>query len=936
MLAVVMAVICASSTRAQEPPAGAELFDQQVAPILVRNCVDCHNASQRSGGLDLTARDTALAGGDSGPVIVADQPDASYLVERVAEGSMPPANYGGPLKESDVAALREWIGHGAPWPTQRRLSPFELSTDRRAGYDWWSLQPIVEHAPPKLDDPWIRTPLDQFVLLKLRERGLAPSVDADRGAFIRRATFDLLGLPPTVEEIDAFLADLRPDAYERLIDRLLASPRYGERWGRHWLDVVRFGETNGYETNTPRPNAWHYRDYVIESLNADKPFDQFIREQLAGDQLAVDAATGFLVGGPHDTVGNQTLEGTRQQRADDLDDMITATSGAFLGLSIGCARCHDHKFDPISQRDYYGLQAMFAGVKHGERTIRGPDYEQRLHEEPEIRRQLAAIDRRLSLFEPLANTSSGENAQRRAPVHARWNTDRFAPVVAKFIRFTILKTNQFEPCIDELEIFTADSQPRNVALANGGATATASSEFENGRSPIHKLVHVNDGIYGNGHSWISAEPGAGWVQIELAEPATIDRVVWARDREERFDDRLAVEYRIEVATEPDIWQIVATSDDRAPFDPTAASPAPFNPDRLPNGQAEQARQLLAEREELLARLPEAGLLQIYSGAFDEHPALTHRLERGDVMQPREEVPPATPHAVGQRRELSDHAVDAQRRRTLADWITAADNPLTARVLVNRVWQHHFGRGLVNTPNDFGFHGGKPSHPELLDWLATRCIAEGWHLKSLHRLIMLSSTYRQASTMNDHCATVDADSRLLWRFPPRRLEAEAIRDAILAASGKLDLRMGGPGYDVFQPNKNYVHVYLPKTEFGPDEWRRMVYQFKPRMEQDATFGAFDCPDASASVGRRHVSTTALQALNLLNSPFVIQQAGYFAERLRREVGDEPVEQARRGFAIALGREPATAELHSAVSLIEGNGLAVFCRALFNANEFVYLD
>ena len=458
-----------------------------------------------------------------------------------------------------------------------------------------------------------------------------------------RAKFDLLGLPPTSEEVAEFLNDTSADAYEKLIDRLLASPHYGERWGRHWLDVVRFGETDGYETNKPRRTAWPYRDYVIESLNSDKPFAQFILEQLAGDQLGVDAATGFLVGGTHDVVGIQNIEGQLQQRANDLDDILATTATTFLGLTVGCARCHDHKFDPISQRDYYALQAIFAGVRHGERELKPVDYEDRRREEPNVRRELASIERRLAEFEPLAQLT--DSTPKRPPVHAKGNIERFAPVPAKFVRFTVLATNNLEPCLDELEIYTAEASPRNVALASAGAKATASGVFSNGASPLHKLEHVNDGQYGNGRSWISSENGAGWVEIELAEPVEIARVAWARDREEKYADRLPTKYRIEVAVAPDGWQTVAASEDRRPY-VAGAKAETITADTVPAEHAEEFKTLVAERDKWIARLPTAGMRKIYAGTFEE-PKATHRLHRGDPMQPREEVAPAAIRSVGQ-------------------------------------------------------------------------------------------------------------------------------------------------------------------------------------------------------------------------------------------------------------------------------------------------
>lgn len=935
----VVTMVAAGRSFADEPPLDAKsAFERNVATVFVRNCLSCHNASEASGGLDLSQAASVLKGGDSGAAIAPGDPDGSYLLERIKEGSMPPKGKGRPLTEEVTSLLSNWIKSGAVWPEGRTLNPFEFTTEHRAGLDWWSLKPPTRPAVPPVTPAhtaWVRNEIDAFVAARLDAAQLVPSPEADRATLIRRAMLDLLGLPPTPEEIDAFVADPAPDAYERLVDRLLDSPHYGERWGRHWLDVVRFGETNGYETNTPRPNAWPYRDYVIDSLNADKPFDQFVREQLAGDQLGIDVATAFLVGGTHDTVGNQTVEGMLQQRVDDLNDIVMTTSEAFLGLTVGCAKCHDHKFDAISQRDYYALKAVFAGVFHGERQIHSPDYEERLRNEPDVRRQLAEVDRALEQLELLAVVGlANDGSQRRAAVNPRHNVDRFAPIAARFVRFSIESTNSSEPCLDELEVFTTGEQPVNVALASLGAKVSASDVYANGTSAIHQVAHANDGQYGNSRSWISGTLGGGWVQIELAEPAEIDRIVWARDREGQFADRLATKYRLEVALEPDQWQTVATSHDRRPFDGTEAN-ATATLDAYPAESKEAARELIARRSELISRLPESAARPVYAGEFREA-EVVHLLRRGDPMQPGDEVAPGGIASLGVAWQLSPAAKEADRRRALAEWIVSPANPLSSRVLVNRIWQHHFGTGLTSTPNDFGFHGEQPSHPELLDWLATELVAREWRMKPLHRRIMLSAAYRQASRPREDALAVDAASRLLWRFPPRRLEAEPIRDRVLWTSGKLDLRRGGPGYDPFVPNTNYVHVFEPKTKFGPDDWRRMVYQTKPRMEQDQTFGVFDCPDAAASLPRRNSSTTAMQALSLLNSPFLIEQAGYFAERVRGEVGHEITAQARQAFRLAFGREPTEEERTGATQLIETHGLPALCRALFNANEFVQMN
>ncbi len=913
-----IALLLAPSLSRAEAPS----FSRQIGPLLEARCLKCHSGSRPRGDLDLTTRDRMLKGGTNGSVLVPGKSGASSLFAHVRDKKMPPR---APLVAADVELLRRWIDAGAGWEGGALRAPKLVGEPKRAGPDWWSLQPIRRPAPPKVKDlSWAKNSIDPFILAGLQARGLAPAPEVDRRTYVRRVTVDLTGLLPAPEEVEAFVADRRPGAHERLVDRLLASPRYGERWGRHWLDVVRFAESDGYERNTLRRGAWPYRDYVVRAFNDDRPYARFVREQLAGDVVGkgdplAQAATGFLVAGPHDMVGNGTLEGRLQQRSDDLFDMVATTSTAFLGLTIGCARCHDHKFDPIAQKDFYRLQAVFAGVEHADRPIAVLSPDHRRREVEALRKALVRLDRRLDSEEPLAGPP-GKGTGRPA-VQPRRNVERFPPVRARFVRFTIAETRDgAQPCIDELEAYGPDG-PDNLALASRGVKATASSVFP--ANPLHKLEHVNDGRHGNGRSWISAEPGKGWVRLELPNAATLDRIVWGRDREGAFADRLARTYRIEVSLDGTDWKAVAGSWDRrgSPGKPPVSA---------------KVLALRTERRRLVERLAELERpRRVYAGAF-RAPDVTHLLDRGDVMQKGERMLPGGVSSIRAPFALKKGAGEAERRLALADWIVHPDNPLAARVMVNRVWHWHFGQGLVRTPSDFGLNGDRPSHPELLDWLASDLQANGGRLKPLHRQVVLSATYRQGSRLDARALAVDAGNRLLWRYPSRRVEAEVIRDAMLQVSGALDLSMGGPGYDLWDYVGDNVIFYRLKAKLGPETFRRMIYQFKPRLQQDGTFGAFDCPDATTVVPRRNVSTTPGQALNLLNDPFVLDQAERFARRVRTEAGPDVGAQIERAFGLAFGRAPSEREAAAGARLVRAHGLVVLCRALFNANEFVFVN
>ena len=909
-----------SSTRlagAEPPAAEAPDFATVVAPLLARRCGACHGPVTSESGWRIDERQRALAGGDSGlPGIVAGKPEASELVRRVttddAEARMPAD--ADPLPAEERSILSSWVAAGAPWPDDVATLPAALFADTQKPSSHWAFQPIVR--PPLPEFAGVANPIDAFIIQGLAAQGLAIQSEAPPATLLRRLFFDLVGLPPAPADVQAFTADVAARgsdlAVGDLVDRLLASPGFGERWARHWLDAVRFAESNGFEMNQMRPNAWRYRDWVIESLQHDLPYDAFVRAQLAGDSLGADVATGFIVGGAWDQVKSPDPVLTANQRADELHDMVSTTSSAFLGLTVGCARCHDHKFDPIPQTDYYRLKAVFAGVEHGEREVTLPSEPPKQDRRSEIARLLA---------------EAGVGTLRRA-VTPRQNIDRFPPTPARFVRFTILETSGAEPCVDELEVFSSDG--RNVAR---GATPTSSGDFAG--NAFHALAHVNDGQVGNEHSWISNTPGTGWVQLELSATETIDRVVWSRDRspEPKYADRVATRYEIALSTDGVDWTPIASDLDRRPFGDSTTAPDD-SPAAAPPGSvadpASVAGKISALKVELatLDRGPMA-----YAGRFAD-PGPTFRMFRGDPTQPREEILPGPLSRIGSGPWPADPiSAEAARRRALADWIVDPGNPLTARVIVNRLWHHHFGTGLVDTPSDFGAGGGRPSHPELLDWLASELIATGWRLKSIHRLIVTSRAWRQRGEPSEAALALDAQDRLLWRYPPHRLEAEAIRDAILATSGSLNPQAGGPGFDLFVANANYVKVYETKTEFTADDFRRMIYQTKPRSELDTFFGAFDCPDAGQIQPKRTSSTTPLQALNLLNGAFLIDQANRFAARVAREAGEEPAEKVRLAFLLAFGREATEAEIAAGTKLVADHGLPALCRALYNANEFL---
>jgi hypothetical protein len=840
---------------------------------------------------------------------------------------MPPK---GKLSSSEIETLTAWINEGAVWPDGVDLAKL---ADKR---DHWSFKPLPRSgdilSPQRGQDGPAPATIDAFIEAKLKENGLTMSPEADPIAWLRRVTFDLTGLPPTPEEMDAFLKSKNHDA---VVERLLASPRYGERWAQHWLDVVRYADTHGFEVNTERPNAWPYRDYVIKAFNNDTPYDRFIKEQLVGDALGQDAATGFLVTASVLLPGQIGKDdpSKRLARQDSIDEIVVNIGQTFLGLSVGCARCHDHKFDPITAKDYYAMQAFVAGVEYGDRDLRTPEAEAAREEAKRLQPRLAEIDQELARFVPLVKSGA-----ERPMLNARENADRFAPTNAKRVRFTIKATNNLEPCIDELEVF--NTRGENVALATAGTLRKSGGDI--GVAERHELRFINDGRYGNGRSWMAKEQGKGWVELEFKQEQTIERVVWGRDREGKFTDRLAIDYQIEIGDSAGQWHTAADASDRRKFDPKSQRIVKPTLSGLSPEETKRAKPLMQEKTDIEAKIKAAENAQkVFAGTF-RTPDDIHLLNRGDPEQPKEPVVPAVLSALGDWK-LTKETPEQKRRQSLAEWIASPQNPLTARVMVNRIWQGHFGTGLVPTPSDFGRMGMKASHPELLDWLAAEFIRSGWSVKHMHRLIVLSATYgrtsfptRSQSSGNEleNSFYKDAESRYLWRFPSRRLEAESIRDSMLAVSGQLNVKMHGRGFNLFD-QRGGLSGFDPIETFTPDNQRRMIYAHKVRREPETVFGAFDCPDAGQSTAIRRASTTPIQALNLFNSRFTLAQAEAFAARVKKEMGEDSTKQITRAYRLALSREPTREELAEAQPIVRQHGIAPLCRALFNSNEFLFI-
>ena len=815
-------------------------FVRDVQPIFQARCILCHGSEVQMGGLRLDQRQNLLKGGKSGVPAIAAGKSAESLLVRYISGLdpklvMPPT--GERLSAGEIARISRWIDQGAVWPDETQTS----KPTHTAPTDHWAFKSVQAKAVPSVkDSSWVRNPIDSFVLAKLEAKGWTPSPAADPRALLRRVYLDVIGMPPSLSEQQAFLQSPTPAALDQVVMGLLARPAYGERWGRHWLDLVRYAETNGYERDATKPHVWRYRDYVIRSLNDDKPFDRFVLEQLAGDEMP-DAnadtltATGFYRLGPWD----DEPADPKEDRYDQLDDILSTTSQAFLGLTLGCARCHDHKFEPLTQSDYYRMVAIFSGLQ---RPRNG----------------------RTELDLPIG---------KRLDVDAAIARDRLVEALTQQLA-ELRNTHRKE---------VLESKPSAL-------TAEAITAF-------------------------------------LTEPAKRD------EAQKKLVEKQA-------ALLDEVIDAAAPSDAK---------------ERIGS-----LKEKITQARSLTPDLPRAYYM------VEPEPAAptTHLLIRGKAANLGSEVTPGMPAVLAESQPVFPAPKGSSLRRlTLAQWIANPENPLTARVIVNRVWQHHFGEGLVRTPSDFGRMGERPTHPELLDWLSHWFVQEGWSLKKLHRLILTSNSYRMAKSWNPKYGAEDPENRMLWRVSPRRLEVEAVWDSALTVSGQLNPQMYGPSMYPFVPEAALQGHSDPdkiwKLFDEKDASRRAIYAFIKRSMLVPLFEVLDFCDTARTAASRQVTSVAPQALSLLNGDFINRQSRYFAERLEKEAGPSPGKQIEQAYLLALCRPVTAREKTEMLAFLEREAkqrvgeysgassathqakarreaLQQMCRVIFNLNEFAYAD
>jgi mono/diheme cytochrome c family protein len=969
----------------------ADVFDA-AAEVLEKHCLECHNDGNREGGLSMSSSSAFFAGGDSGEIFDREKPCSSRLIEVITptDGKAEMPQDRNPLSSEEQQAIAKWLNANAPWPQDRKLRRAnELNTD------WWSFKSLSRPPIPLTNERnqrWVRNPIDSFVASSHEANQLHHAEQASRMTLIRRVYFDLLGLAPSMEEVMAFAQDDRDNAYEELVDRLLASPSYGERWARHWLDVVHFGETHGYDKDKPRMNAWPYRDYVIRAFNSDKPYSQFIREQLAGDVVSNDPidrieALGFIAAGPWDFIGHAEVPESKIDgkiaRHLDRDDMVQNTMLTFQSLTVGCAQCHDHKFDPILQEEYYALQSVFSALDRSDKPYyRDLETQKRADEllakRTAVQTQLASIDKKIQELggEELANLekafATARQAKGKVPeahgyhsaIEADANHDKWVQIeLGEEKDITKLA---WVACHDDFNSIGAGfGYPRRFKIEY-----SVSPDFSN---PTVLLDKTAEDV---------ANPGS--IQQELAAPfrARVVRFTATKlaTRANDFIFALAEMKLIDATGEnvaakgtvtaldlieaPPRWSAKNLIDGEYPVPATEAAVVQQLEKQLDDlvkqkvpedvvAAKKAAQEQLEQVQQEQANLPPAsqayvGMIHTGSGAFvgtgsnGGKPRPVFLLARGDVKNPLREVHPGVPsHFAGSHSNFSDDQEldDASRRVKLADWIGANENVLTWRSIANRIWHYHFGVGIVDTPNDFGHMGGMPSHPELLDWLACELRDHGDHsIKHLQKLIVTSATYRQASTSHSGFEGKDANNRLLWRMNRRRIEVEAIRDSMLVAAGQIDRQMGGPSYQDFviehpEHSPHYeFHLHDPRD---PKTMRRSIYRMIIRSQTQPFMTTLDCADPSIQVDRRSESNSALQALAMMNDAISLCMAEKFADRLRHESQDV-TDQIRQAMWLTLSREPTADEIQSLAEYVKQHGLTNTCRMLFNLNEFLFVD
>jgi len=864
-------------------PTEADFFETKIRPLFVENCYACHTEA-RMGGLQLDSREHFLKGGKSGPIAVPGDPDASLLVKALRHDGklkMPPA---GKLAAGQIAAVEAWVKAGAVWPQHEKdglKPPYQITAEQRA---FWSFQPVKPVSPPDVKDGnWARTDIDRYIASKLEARGLHPVRPADRRTLIRRATYDLTGLPPTAEEVDAFERDRSPDAFAKVIDRLLASPGYGERWGRLWLDVARYSDDRlDSERDNPYPASFRYRDWVIQAIQNDMPYDVFVKAQIAGDQLPdrekYEAGLGFYALSP-----------------EMQDDRVDATTRGFLGLTVACAQCHDHKYDPIPTRDFYSLMGIFRNTDLHEvplapkQTVDAYNAQKALIEkkEKELKEYVDAQSAQLGLI--LASETahyllaSGKPSSDVNDTTARAMLDHPMLDHPTLDRETLARWTKYLADPEKQHPFLKDW----YAATTPDQRAKAATEFQ---ARVLAVIAEKNQVDDENHIRLGLNPSRN--DLSKANLVSLDRAkfgLW----EDMLGDRGVLRYKDAKEEEAKI-------------------------DRFLSGvwlsHLTQLRaQLAAMKKDLPAAYP---VLQTI--VDKEKPAEQHVWIRGDKNNPGDLAPP---HFLAILSAAEPQRFQRGKERLeLAEAIANPANPLTARVIVNRVWQQHFGYGLVRTPSNFGSQGDRPSHPELLDYLAARFVREGWSLKKLHREIMLTAVYGLSADDSDRDYAEDSDNRLLWRYNRRRLDAESLRDSLLYVSGKLDLQTGGPAIRLDQENN-----------------RRTVYAYISRRQLDPVLALFDFPNPNGASEQRLQTTVPLQKLFFMNSPFVIAQSTALTARVAANAsGDD--QRITATYRFVLQRDPTPEERRLAREFISGNSSAwpEYTQVLLSSNEFTYLD